>query len=146
MSPWGCVPPYSPLTLTRSRIVRVKIAPHHKGSPLCSCVQESGDVGAGTHRKRFYCRSKCWYFLNWSTWRASDWEWTEGCVCARVVATCVWVRGLIFGLWPPQRAPMCCYQPLGLWDWQMESRNKAVCSFPGTSVWVRVLDGGYVKL
>lgn len=68
------------------------------------------------------------------------------CLCLSCDCMCVWVRGLFFGLWPPQRGPMCCYQPVGLWDWQMEPRNKAVCSFPGTSVWVRVLDGGYVKL
>lgn len=101
--------------------------PYHKGSPLCSCVQESADVWAVTHRKGLYCRSNYRYFLNWWRWRPSDWEWTEGCVCAWVVTVfvCVWVRGLFFGLRPPQRGPMCCYQPLGLWDWQMEPRNKS---------------------
>lgn len=44
-------------------------------------------------------------------------------------------EGAVFGLQAPQRGPMCCYQPLGLWDWQhIGSRNKAVCSFPGRPV------------
>lgn len=41
----------------------VKIAPLalilHIGSPLCSCAQESGDVGAVTRRKWLYCPSRC---------------------------------------------------------------------------------------
>lgn len=99
-----------------------KNSPHHKGSPLCSCEQESGDVGAGTHRKGLHCHSKYRYFLNWSTRRASDWEWTEGCVCTWVVTACVCVcvsEGAIFWSLASSKGPcvlLSAFGTLGLAD------------------------------
>lgn len=48
------------------------------------------------------------------------------CLCVSCNCMCVreWGGGGVFGLQPPQRGPMCCYQPLGLWDWQMEPRKQ----------------------
>ena len=49
----------------------------------------------------------------------------------------------VFGLHAPQRGPMCCYQPLGLRDWQQSPETKQFVHFldgQRTSVSVRVHD------
>lgn len=38
-------------------------------------------------------------------------------------------EGAVFGLQAPQRGPMCCYQPLGLWDWQQSQETKQFVHF-----------------
>ena len=38
-------------------------------------------------------------------------------------------EGAVFGLQAPQRGPMCCYQPRGLWDWQWSTETKQFVHF-----------------
>lgn len=71
--------------------------------------------------------------------------WVGHCGHACVYACiCVCVsEGAVFGLQAPQRGPMCCYQPLGLWDWQWSPETKQFVHFlesQWTSVSVRVHD------
>lgn len=68
--------------------------------------------------------------------------WVGGCepACVCAYSTCMWVSEW-GGCQAPQRAPMCCYQPLGLWDWQQSPQTKQFVHFleaQWTSVSVRV--------
>lgn len=58
------------------------------------------------------------------------WTCLSLCMHAYVrVCVCVCSEGAAFGLQAPQRGPMCCYQPLGLWDWQPRPETKQFVHF-----------------